>query len=238
MTEMLQPKWAKNFAWLSAGMTLRGWRQDAEDRRVVPLQLLEKGLPGISAISIAQQVHGKALCWVEEKCGPGVRMQGDFDALATEQPGQAVGVFTADCVPVLLVDGQARRVAAVHAGREGVRLGIVRHVLKAMAHRGSRASDIWAWIGPAICVDHYEVSQEMADTFRAAFPGWEEEAAQGRHLNLTGILALELAAFGLPESQVEQSGRCTFEEERFFSYRREGQDAGRMCSFVGIKEPA
>ena len=89
----------------------------------------------------------------------------ETDALVTSTPGLVLCVLVADCVPVLLTDPVAGVVAAVHAGREGVRTGVVPATLSAMASLGARARHVTALLGPAVCGRCYEVPD--ADAGRA-----------------------------------------------------------------------
>jgi copper oxidase (laccase) domain-containing protein len=108
-------------------------------------------------------------------------------------------VFTADCVPVTLVDRRSRRVAVAHAGRKGTLLGIATRALRQMAQLGTHVEDVLAWIGPAVCVYHYEVSEEMAAEFRdhfSHFPG-AIGGSELRNLNLGVINWCQLVQAGL-----------------------------------------
>ena len=154
------------------------------------------------------------------------------DGLLTSEIGVMLAVYTADCVPIVLADRRTRLLAVVHAGREGTRLGIIQKTLRHLAQLDSRPSDLLAWIGPSICPQHYEVSMAIAEQFRnkfAAFPG----VVEGRCLALSEINRRQLLRFGLPPHQIEVDSRCTFEtDDLFYSYRRDGADAGRMATFA------
>lgn len=159
------------------------------------------------------------------------------DGLLTLEPDLLLGVFTADCVPVVIADPRQKAVAVVHAGREGTRRGIVRAAVDALVASGSRAEDLCAWVGPSISPLHYEVSTEMAADFRDHF-GHYPGAIQGpesRHLALGLINWYELVASGLARERVELDARCTFHDATLFhSYRRDGAEAGRMLTFAGF----
>jgi YfiH family protein len=159
------------------------------------------------------------------------------DALIAGRAGLFVGVFTADCVPLVFADPATRMVAVAHAGREGTRLGIARKVLDRLQALGSNPTDILVWIGPSISVDHYEVSPEIAADFRDHF-GHYPGAIQGpdlRNLALGSINWCELVSTGVPLERIELDARCTFQsEELFHSYRRDGAHAGRMLTFAGV----
>jgi YfiH family protein len=104
------------------------------------------------------QVHGSGVAVVDRpQDGP----VADTDALVTSTPGLVLGVLAADCVPVLLTDPVAGVVAAVHAGREGLRRGVLPATLSAMASLGARARHVTALLGPAVCGACYEVPRAM-----------------------------------------------------------------------------
>src|SRR3954464_2472719 len=104
------------------------------------------------------QVHGTGVAVVD---GPQDGPVPDTDALVTAVPGLVLCVLVADCVPVLLADPVAGAVAAVHAGREGFRQGVVPAALSAMASLGARARHVTALLGPAVCGACYEVPEKM-----------------------------------------------------------------------------
>ena len=95
-----------------------------------------------------EQVHGAEVAVLD---GPPSGPLAGTDAVVTTARDLVLCVLTADCVPVLLTDPVAGVVAAVHAGREGVRKGVLPATLSAMAGRGARARHVTALLGPAVC---------------------------------------------------------------------------------------
>lgn len=153
---------------------------------------------------------------------------GDGDALWTSQAGLALSVVTADCVPVVLA-GPAG-IAAVHAGWRGLVDGVIPATLRELP---SPLSEWTAWIGPAIGVCCYEVGEEVAERVIAA--GGPDSAVPGPngrpHLDLPGVAARQLREAGV--GRVLGLVRCTrCDEERLFSYRREGKGGGRNIAFI------
>jgi hypothetical protein len=131
-------------------------------------------------------------------------------------------------------------VATVHAGRESTRREIARRTVARMASLGSETGDLLAWIGPSICADHYEVSEELAQPFRRAFGRWLGAVGgpEGRHLDLAKINRLQLIEAGLAPDRVAREERCTFEDQALCSYRRDADDAGRMFTFAAMRAGA
>jgi purine-nucleoside/S-methyl-5'-thioadenosine phosphorylase / adenosine deaminase len=140
-----------------------------------------------------------------------------------------VGVRTADCVPILIADERTHAVAAIHAGWRGAAEGIAgAAVQELIARYGSRPEDLHAAVGPAIGGCCYEVGPEVAIRF-----GIETDSAV--KIDLAAINERQLAAVGVED--VWLAGECTFcEGERYFSFRREREAAGRMVSFIGASK--
>ncbi len=153
------------------------------------------------------------------------------DGLATSASGLAVGVMTADCLPVLLWAKDHGAVAAVHAGRVGLYDGIIASAMEAMSREvGAAPSDCRVVIGPSIGPCCYEVSVELADAFRARFGA---DIASGRQLDLWSAAERALHETGVPAASIHVARACTCcDAKRFFSHRRDGAGSGRMVSVV------
>lgn len=195
--------------------------------------LAAAGLGG-KEITTARQVHGSSVVCV----GRGVPGRPVADALLTTEPGVLVGVVTADCVPLLVLDRDVRAAAAVHVGWRGAAAGVIQAVVAALARRaGSEPARLEAAVGPAIGGCCYEVGEEV----RAAIgvrPG-EESAWRHRggrlYLDLRRLCRARLAAAGLEPSRIAVVGPCTqCSGGRYASYRRDGAGAGRQLSFIGF----
>ena len=168
------------------------------------------------------QVHGSDVAWVEDE-GAGVPVA---DALVTDRPGVAVLVRVADCTPVVLAADDAGLAAVVHSGREGLVKGVVPAAVRALRERG--ASDIRAWVGPRACGRCYELPAELADAVAAVVPEARSTTSWGTAaIDVgAGVLA-QLAAEGVETTDVA-ADECTIEHDRWFSYRRQGQQSGRF----------
>ncbi|HEV1284712.1 MAG TPA: peptidoglycan editing factor PgeF [Bryobacteraceae bacterium] len=178
-----------------------------------------------SGLATLKQIHSN-LVLVAESPGP----CGEGDALVTNRPGLAVSVRTADCYPIFLADARNRAVAAIHAGWRGTAAHIVQITLEKMKTEfGTSPADVHAAIGPGIGVCCYEIGEEVARQF-----GFECRT----HLDLAFENRKQLEAAGVAPQNIEALGVCTFcDAERFFSYRREKEKAGRMTSFVRVIKP-
>ena len=159
------------------------------------------------------------------------------DGLITDEPGVLLGIGTADCVPVLLVDPEHRAVGAVHAGWRGTVAGIVARAVEQMDEAfGSRPEAMLAVIGPAIGACCYTVGEEVHEQFRAAFPYGSELFTDNLRLDLSQANRRQLLGAGLLEAGIAMAGECTqCHPERFFSYRGEKGVTGRMMAIVGVR---
>jgi YfiH family protein len=175
------------------------------------------------------QVHGTGVALVD---APQERPLPETDALVTATPGLVLCVLVADCVPILLADAAAGVVAAVHAGREGFRRGVVPATLSAMASLGARARHVTALLGPAVCGECYEVPADMqADVARIAPSAAVRTRAGTAGLDLRAGIAEVLRKAGVPE--VVHDPRCTVEDPLLFSHRRDGV-TGRQAGLVWL----
>jgi polyphenol oxidase len=183
------------------------------------------------------------------------------DASFTKASGVLLGVQTADCVPILLVDPKKRAVAAVHAGWRGTLARIAEKTIGEMrVHFGSRPGDLVAALGPAIGSCCYDVGTELVTEFTSQFADAEEyfdELRTGEEpnplqwlnmmppghqppprnvrLDLRKANRSQLLAAGLRDSNVFVSELCTAcHTGLLFSYRREAGRSGRLLSVAGI----
>ena len=165
----------------------------------------------------------------------------EADGLMTGQQGIALGIQTADCIPVLIVDLENRAVAALHAGWRGtvervVELGIARM----KTEYGSQPANLLAAIGPGIGPCCYTVGAEVVDRFKSKFVYAGEVLTKDEdgsvRLNLTQANQRQLLAAGLPEESISTVGECTgCHPERYYSHRNSGGHAGRMMALIGIR---
>jgi len=184
-------------------------------------------------------VHGDTIVLVDAENYRALKTV-QADAIITNTPGTAIGVETADCVPVLLFDSQKPAVAAVHAGWRSTVKKIVQKTAKRMQDEfGSDPSRMIAAIGPAIGPECYEVDEPVMGPMREAFPFWKDvssERGRGKWgLDLVKANRRELVQAGLVEKNIHALGLCTScRKDLFYSFRAEGR-AGRMLSVIMIK---
>ncbi|WP_028110386.1 peptidoglycan editing factor PgeF [Ferrimonas futtsuensis] len=191
-------------------------------------EALRLGLRLPSEPAWLEQVHGTRV--VTLPCGEPIPQA---DAAYTHTPGQVCTIMTADCLPVLLCHRDGSQVAAAHAGWRGLCDGVLEQTV---ARFSGEASDLLAWIGPAISAEAFEVGPEIREQFVAQDPKAASAfVARGEKFlaNLPQLALQRLFALGL--TQVTRSRLCTFSDpENFFSYRRDGR-CGRMASLIWIR---
>ena len=160
------------------------------------------------------------------------------DALVTALKGVFIGVNTADCVPIVLVDDQAGIIAVAHAGWRGTVGHIAKAVVEEMCRLGAHAHRIHAAMGPSICQDCFEVGDEVVEAFKQANFDLDDivvrNATTGKaHIDLRAANRAVLEDAGVPANQIVLSQHCSrCEHGRFFSARRLGINSGR--TFTGI----
>ncbi len=170
------------------------------------------------------QVHGSAVV----RAG-GSREQ--CDALVTDRPDVVLMVRVADCVPVLVADPVAGVIGAAHAGRKGVATGVVPACVEQMWELGART--VHAWIGPHICGRCYEVPQALQDEVVAGEPATVSTTSWGTPgLDLGAGVTAQLERLGV---QVHDVSRCTLESPDLYSYRRNGEGAGRLAGVIRMR---
>jgi polyphenol oxidase len=184
------------------------------------------------------------------------------DASFTNSRGVLLGVQTADCVPILLVDVKKRAVAAIHAGWRGTLARIAQKTVGEMRkHFGSKPADILAALGPAIGGCCYEVGAELVTEFTSQFADAEEYFDEPRtgeepnplqwlnmmppghqpppknvRLDLRKANRAQLLAAGLRDANIFVSDLCTAcHTDLFFSYRKEAANSGRLLSVIGMR---
>lgn len=155
----------------------------------------------------------------------------DVDALVTDRIGVGLVALAADCVPVVLVEPQARIVAAVHSGWRGVALDVVGAAVAEVEQQGGEPARLEAHLGPAICGSCYPVPAERAVQVGAVRPEAVATAADGQpSLDLRAGILARLAELGVRGHVV---GGCTAEDPELYSHRRDGQ-TGRQGAAVAM----
>lgn len=182
-----------------------------------------------------KQVHGTDIVQVEHHSQP----CGNVDGFWTTLPEQVIAVVTADCVPVLLERNDHQAVAALHAGWRGIEANIVKSFFNALPKDLAQGSAWKATLGPSIRACCYEVSEELIQQFKAAFPDldFSQISPTPRKLDLIQVVKHQLKSQGVGSVVVHPD--CTFcskdstGEFRYFSYRR-GDRNSRQYAMIKL----
>ena len=202
-----------------------------DDPRVVAQNLrivLDDFAPG-DELADLHQVHGADVDVVEDRRST---TRPDADGIVTGRAGVVLMVRAADCVPVLLADADAAVIGAAHCGRPGLTAGVVPATVGRMRDLGARS--ITAWIGPHVCGACYEVPENLQAQVSAAVPASVATTSWGTpSLDLGAGVRAQLAGEGV---SVHDVSRCTRESADLYSYRRDGDRAGRLAGLIRLRE--
>jgi YfiH family protein len=188
---------------------------------------------GVGRCLRLRQVHGARVVDAGEALAAGGPLEGD--ALVGGEPGIALTVATADCVPLLVADPDARVVGAIHAGWRGLRARVIPAALEAMARRGADPRRLRVGIGPAVRGSCYEVGDEVRGEFEAVFGAGAAAAwFRERRLDLIEAAIGELTGCGVTAGSISIIERCTHCEPTLASYRREGSGRGTNLAAVAL----
>jgi YfiH family protein len=216
---------------------------------------------GAERLASLTQVHGNAVVVIRRSGGsaqqdppydstqPGrPRGRPDADALVSDDPGIAIAVRAADCVPLLMADRVRGVIAAVHAGWRGTCARAVVVAVDALEREfGTRPEDIVVAIGPSIGPCCYEVGSELVDAFAAAghprhlIDRWFHAPPPARgtrdrprlRLDVAGANRDQLLLAGVDDAQIHMSGLCTaMHLDVLTSYRVEKEKAGRLVAAI------
>lgn len=190
----------------------------------------------VNDVIYLKQVHSDNI-FVYKKDGPNIK-DNEGDAIITNEKGVVIGVFTADCVPIILVDENKGVGAAIHSGWRGTFDSITFKTIKRMEEEYNiDVKDIKAYIGPHIRKCCYEVSEELKLQFINKKHNIDEKMLyEGRNLNLEACILDDLKRAGVCESNISTLGLCTYcdEDIKLHSYRKSAGAYGRMFAFITL----
>jgi len=186
------------------------------------------------------QVHGAAVKTVEQCENREAVFRLQADALVSNRSPAAVGVRVADCLPLLLADPITGSVAAIHAGWRGAEAGVVRAAVEALLRlRGVLAQNLVAAIFPHIRTCCFEVGDDVAARLQAVCadaPVVSRPERKKPHVDLAAVVRAHLAYAGVTAERVQDVPGCTrCDPTRFFSYRRQGEIAGRHLAAIAVR---
>jgi purine-nucleoside/S-methyl-5'-thioadenosine phosphorylase / adenosine deaminase len=184
----------------------------------------------------------RTVCWLNQVHGTHVvDADRDYatlpsaDAALSRTPRRACAILTADCVPVLFCDRAGTMVGAAHCGWRGLAQGVLGELAQRMP---TDAGNLIAWLGPGIGPARYEVGQDVRDALLRSLPAAPVDRAlspsRGKWLaDLYELARSQLHALGV--AAVYGAGFCTYDDARFYSYRRDGA-TGRMATLIWLED--
>ena len=167
----------------------------------------------------------------------------DIDGLLTDEPGLVLATFYADCVPLYFVDTKRKAIALAHSGWRGTVARMGRCVVEKMRETyGTNPEDIVAAIGPSICRECYEVSEDVAEEFAKEFQGIGQmdeiliSKGGGKYqLDLWRANEIVLTEAGIPKDRIQVTDLCTCHNSDYlFSHRASHGKRGNLGAFLGI----
>lgn len=194
---------------------------------------------------MANQVHGDQIIEIDRIPEPEESF--DADALVLDVSAKigklSLGVYTADCYPILFVDPTSGAIATAHCGWRGTAANLLPKVISKMAEQVERLEDIEIAIGPGASAASYEVDELVAGPIQQnlAMGGYPEktaapvlEASRPGHFlcNLRQLLRLQAVASGVLEEKIYCHPACTIKDVNFFSYRRQKPLSSRQLSYI------
>jgi YfiH family protein len=160
-------------------------------------------------------------------------MQGEGDALLTKKKGIGLAVSSADCAPIFIYDKINKVIAGIHSGWKGTSQKIVKETLITLRENfNCNPHNLIVYVGPSISQKNYEVGKEFQNIFDIKYllPQNGKFKLDVKQANYD-----MLVNFGIPESQIEVSNLCSFQEEYLHSYRRDGLKSGRAFGIIALK---
>ncbi len=219
---------------------------DSQDAINKPIDCVASGKPLVEHakfIPIAKQLSVNHLAFLNQTHSnhgatitdiiPAFTIDGDF--LINTQPTIGIGVMTADCLPIVIYDSKNHVAAVVHAGWRGTVARIVQKTIDAMK---SQKEDLHVYYGPSANSCCYQVNEEFKNNISAF---WYADRVLKKVndvvlFDLPLLNTLQLQEMGIHESAISREYNfCTICDHRFFSYRRQGESAGRQMTVISLK---
>ena len=207
---------------------------------------IEEGIKELN--SLKEEFNGKDIIYLKQihsdkilkyRCNGKSIKDEEGDAIITNEKNVIIGVFTADCVPVILIDEEKEVIAAIHSGWKGTFESITLKTIEKMkVEFNANESNIKAYIGPHIKKCCYEVSEDLKIKFidkKGTIS--EEELFSENNLNLESCIIDDLKRAGVQDCNINSLNLCTYcsDDIKLHSYRKSQGSYGRMFSFIMLR---
>ena len=196
----------------------------------IKLSLLSKHLNKNNNDCVLNQIHSNKIIFGSKTQGNEIV---EADGLVNDKQNQNLWIYTADCMPILFADKRKRCVAAIHCGRRGLEIKIIKNIIKILNDNGSSKEDLLVAIGPSISKKHYLIDEKTLQNFykqtshKELISFSENERILIKlkkddfHLNLKKYAYIQLLNENIPNSNIDISNLCTFQSDYdFYSWRR------------------
>lgn len=194
-----------------------------ENRKILTKELGIKD----SQLAFAEQVHKTNIQYVSTG-----GLYPETDGLVTTDQDLVLAIQVADCAAVLLGDSSNQVIGAVHAGWRGAAGNICIKIVESMKKLGAETANIKAFISPCISLENFEVGEEVAVQFPSRYVDYT--SFKKPHVDLSVFIKGQLLEQGIAEPNIELSANCTIENEKFYSYRRQKDQSGRMMAMIKL----
>ena len=197
----------------------------------IELSLLSKHINENHADCVLNQIHSNKIVFGSNTP---VNARVEADGLISDKHNQNLWIYTADCMPILFADKKKRYVAAIHCGRVGLEIKIIKNLIKIFCNKGCLKDDLLVAIGPSISKKNYLIDNKTLQKFHEQITEKESITSSGVErilsklkpenstpLNLQKFAHIQLLNENIPNSNIEISNLCTFESNHdFYSWRR------------------
>lgn len=225
----------KNLDFINLAVTLKNVDAKSKDDM---LSVCKEGNFNFKNLTSNVQIHSDIVN-VVEKCDIGLKKDGD--ALITNLTNTPILIFTADCVPIALIDKKNKAIGLIHAGWRGTYSKIVKNTIDKMIEKyNTNPEDIVSVIGPSIGRCCYEVSEELIEKFNTILTNKDEKfyiIKEGKyHLDLWNVNEQILKECNVKKENIINLNICTScESDRFHSYRKHDKTNERIGMILEIK---
>ncbi|NOX58601.1 MAG: peptidoglycan editing factor PgeF [Planctomycetes bacterium] len=237
-----QSRFAEEFAWVKHVFAPIGFNMSATsgpdtanttERRARACEAVGSS---IDQLTCAKQAHGANITVVQSNKPHGPLC--DTDGFVTGDAGVVLMVFTADCPSILVFDPKRRVIGTAHSGWKGTCQNVVGSMLSVMTQEfKTDAADALAVIGPCASSGCYEIREDVASQVRAATADTDSVIRKDGakiYLDLPKMIAQQLESAGLSQHRIALPSQCTICNEQFYSYRRQGRNAGQGALVVSL----
>ena len=197
----------------------------------IKLSLLSKHFNKINRNCFLNQIHSNKIVFASKTHG-NERVEGD--GLINDKYNQNLWIYTADCMPILFADKRNRWVAAIHCGRKGLEINIIKNIIKIFYNKGCLMSDLLVAIGPSISEKYYLIDNKTLQNFyKQSVPKESINFSKDERiliklkkkdsipLNLKKYAHIQLLNENIPYPNIDICNLCTYESNYdFYSWRR------------------